>query len=106
MGLAETQDSDLEQKKFQRMGEVNAQALVYKNIRDELDTGGPIGLVGPEKMMDYGELCKQNHRAKNMLDSRNKILTSNLFGKNFSLVGNLKDKINRVLSGYLKKQEA
>jgi hypothetical protein len=26
MGLAETQDSDLEQKKFQRMGEVNAQA--------------------------------------------------------------------------------
>jgi hypothetical protein len=26
MGLAETQDIDLEQKKFQRMGEVNAQA--------------------------------------------------------------------------------
>jgi hypothetical protein len=71
-----------------------------------LDSGSPIGLLGPEKMMYYGDLCKQNHRAKNTLESRNKILTSNLFGKNFSLVGNLKDKINRVLSGYLKKQEA
>jgi hypothetical protein len=71
-----------------------------------LESGCPIKLVGPEKMMDYGDLCAQNHRAKNMLDSRNKILTSNLFGKNFSLAGPLKDKINRVLSGYLKKQEA
>jgi hypothetical protein len=38
------------------------------------------------------------------VDRRNKIMTSKLFGKNFSWAGSLKDKINGVLSGYLNKQ--
>jgi hypothetical protein len=88
------------------MSEVNAQAQAYKNIRDEGESGSPIRVVRPEKMMDYADMCSQNLHAKNMLDSHNKILTSSLFGKNFSLAGSLKDKINGVLTGYLNKQAA